>query len=246
MNPTTPHRIPSNDIEDVLVDCPECGPQRAGKVIAEVARNSTEFDGTLWSKSRHQMVECLGCKALVHRILTQSSEDEDYEFDGTTGTYTTTDHPWTATQWQFVKFISSPQWLPTVYVKDRILGTILDEVLFSINARLNTLATIGMRTAFDRCCRFANLDESKSFAVKVVMLGSAGFITNRDKSYLDLLVEAGNASAHRGWEPTSKQTIELFRILEDLILRVVVDPQGQLSREIKRRIPKRTSNRSKR
>lgn len=241
----TPRRISSSDIEDVLIDCPECRRQNAGKVIAEEARDNTELDGILWLKSRHQIVECLGCKTLVHRVLTQSSEDEDYAFERTTGTYTTVDLPWTVTQWQFAKLVSPPEWLPTVYVRDRILGTILDEVLFAINARLNTLAMVGMRTAFDRCCHLANLDERKSFAVKVVMLGSGDFITNRDKRYLDLLVEAGNASAHRGWRPTSTQTTELFRILEDLVIRVVVDPQGRRAVNFKNRIPKRAPNRSR-
>lgn len=81
----------------------------------------------------------------------------------------------------------------------------LKEVYLAYDNGLYTLASIGIRTCFDIISNLLGLDNNLSFAGKLTKLVSDGHILPKEKDNLNVLVDAGNASAHRGWNPRSEQ-----------------------------------------
>ena len=105
----------------------------------------------------------------------------------------------------------------------------LKEVYLAYDNGLYTLASIGIRTCFDN-----NL----SFAGKLTKLVSDGHILPKEKDNLNVLVDAGNASAHRGWNPSSEQVSIIIDMLENFIVNAIVNPTKEAKiTDLKNTIP---------
>jgi transcription elongation factor Elf1 len=110
------------------------------------------------------------------------------------------------------------------------LYNVMQETYDALDAGLPRLALIGMRTCFDVASNIMNF--VGDFGGKLNEMVKMGIITNIDKDVLGVLdnnnsggwslekvlVEAGNASAHRGWSPEHKEELYLLvDILEKFI-----------------------------
>nr|WP_301288982.1 MULTISPECIES: DUF4145 domain-containing protein [Methylorubrum] len=104
----------------------------------------------------------------------------------------------------------------------------LDEALLelykALNNDLNILAGIAIRTSFDVAASLLKIDENLPFQAKLDKLEELGKIGPQDKGRLKTLVEAGNASAHRGWKPTADDLNTMMDALEYFIYETFVVP----------------------
>jgi hypothetical protein len=74
-----------------------------------------------------------------------------------------------------------------------------------------------MRVVFDRASELFGVDQNKGFLGKLDQLHKDGHISAHEKKALDALTEAGNAAAHRGWEPDMQQLNNLLSIMEHFV-----------------------------
>ena len=81
---------------------------------------------------------------------------------------------------------------------------------------------MGIRTIFDRASEVLAVDPVVSFAEKVKWLQDEGKIGRDEKSHLDVLTEAGGASAHRAWEPSLEDLRILMDIMEAFLYRTFI------------------------
>ena len=73
--------------------------------------------------------------------------------------------------------------------------------MVALNNDLNILTAIAVRTCFDVVSEVCKVDESLPFAEKINELVKQGRIGIAQKARLGALIDAGGASAHRGWVP---------------------------------------------
>jgi hypothetical protein len=90
------------------------------------------------------------------------------------------------------------------------------------------------------------IDPSTSFAEKLDELVSAGHIRVAEKDRLQTLVDAGNASAHRGWQPTADDLDTMMSILEHFVEDSFIAPArrnllDEQAKKIKAKVPPRIS-----
>lgn len=125
-----------------------------------------------------------------------------------------------------------PYWvrsLPVKYVE------ILQEVYHAINEGLFSLSLTGIRTILDVYI-VEKIGDVGTFKQKLQRLVENSFITNTKANVLATAIDAGNASAHRGYKPDEKTLFQILDIIENLLESEVVDRNIE---NIRVNIPKR-------
>lgn len=121
---------------------------------------------------------------------------------------------------------------------------ILSEVYGALNGNLLTLALIGIRTTFDVASEFLGIDSSLSFKNKVETLKRENKLREKEEERINILVEAGNAAAHRGWKPELSHINTVMDILEEFIHREIFLPalseeRREREQDLQKRVPPR-------
>ena len=198
------------------VHCATCGDVRNCQVEAKVLQKGGDEDFQ-WHTDWY-ILKCCGCDYIFVQSVSTNSEDYEnfYEPDGSTGTSYTE----TIAFWPAISKRKPAPWLKEFTLSfrdDPLLDRTLEEIYGALNAGLPMLAAIGIRTAFDVAAVELGAEQDDTFAKKITKLVTIGKISEADKSRLSQLIEAGSASAHRGWEPASRELSSMMDILEHFI-----------------------------
>lgn len=201
--------------------CPECNGNRNCIVIGSIAREWSSGDGNhsmQWG-TEYRLLQCKGCDTVFYQSKSWNSEDLDYDYDDNgetivTANYTIDTYPGSLEH--------RPQWIEKIADVDYQLYLILNEMYKAYDNESYILASIGLRTAFDRTSEVLKILPSLPLKSKVEKLAEDGFIGETEKSQLIIVTEAGNAAAHRAWSPTKSEFKSLLTITEDFVRRSVL------------------------
>lgn len=196
--------------------CPACGPDRWAFIRGTFERTTHHED--MWASTTHRILQCAGCDEVYHQTDDVFSED-----------YTNSENPITGdVEWDYehnIKYWPSPnkrqkpKWLPRLLSVDLELFKLLEEVYAGLENNLDVLAAIGVRTTFDRGAELLGIDPSKTFQKKLDDLHAQGSIGVTERNALNVLTDAGSASAHRGWRPDSQHIQTLMEMIESFVHR---------------------------
>jgi len=130
------------------------------------------------------------------------------------------------------------------------LNTAMNELYRALDAGLLVLSSIGVRTAFDAACEFLGIEAGLPFASKLKALAEKGSIRASESAKLNILIDAGSAAAHRGWEPDSEQLDVQMDILEDFIFNSMVLPARETKKaeqidKLKKAVPPKQKPKNK-
>lgn len=112
------------------------------------------------------------------------------------------------------------------------------EVYQAISLGLNALAMMGLRTIVDKYAT-DKVGDIGGFAKKLIELKERRFINQQQYELLEVIVDAGNASAHRGFRPKKDDVKICLQVIEHLI---EIDKFGELIEQVKNATPKRKNN----
>lgn len=219
-------------LKAVRADCSECRGARNCKVRGHFSKRDGDNDYS-WHVDWY-ILQCRGCDTVFARTVSTNSEDYDnyYEHDGSTGTT----HNETINYWPALAKRPYPEWMSDAGIDAAEVGR-LDEALLelykALNNDLNILAGIAIRTSFDAASSLLKIDENLPFQGKLDKLEELGRIGTQDKVRLKTLVEAGNASAHRGWKPAADDLNTMMDALEYFIYETFVVPKRKARTDAK-------------
>lgn len=187
---------------------------------------------TSWSNS-FEVLQCCGCDTLSVRHEHWFSEWDDTDYD----------QYGRLVMRRGIKEIYYPA--PTVRTKpawsdsisDEVLRGVLDELYAALNAGLHVLASVGARTLLDRAGHLLIGDPTGGFAGKLSALEAGDHISAQEKKTLEAVADAGNASAHRGYTPTSERLGHIVDIIENFLQRAFILTRA--AEEIRRATPTR-------
>lgn len=175
-------------------------------------------DGPIsWSDS-FEVLQCCGCDTLSVRQEHWFSEWDEMDYDeygrlvmrpGIKEVY----YPAPTVR-------AKPEWSDTI--TDEVLRNVLDELYAALNAGLNVLASVGARTLLDRAGYLLIGDPRGGFEGKLSALQTGGHISAQEKTTLEAVADAGNASAHRGYTPTVERLGHIVDIIENFLHRTFV------------------------
>lgn len=165
--------------------------------------------------------------------FTNEIGEEDYE------------HTETVNYWPALAKRERPSWLHRGGIEapdvERLDDALL-ELYTALENDLNILAGIGIRTSFDVASELLEIDTELRFNQKLDGLVAQGHIGAVDRERLAKLVDAGSASAHRGWKPTRAELSTMMDLLEHFIQQAFIEPhrRKQLDEKVgKLKVPPR-------
>jgi hypothetical protein len=135
-----------------------------------------------------------------------------------------------------------PQWIqhpPYFNVRESfmtILG-LFREVYIALRNDCRRLAAMGVRSVIEHIM-IEQVGDNGSFRSNLKSLEAAGFISTKQAETLYAIIEAGNATTHRGFMPSEQDLSTLLNIAESLYETVYIHPLQ--ADYLKKRIPPRT------
>lgn len=159
------------------------------------------LDGQVISQSLdHFLLQCQGCGSVTLKIQPYSSEVDlsmHTEF-----------YPPRVSR-------KRPSWfwkLPPAWWR------LMNEIYHALNAEAKTLAMMGTRTLVDLYMT-STVGDCGSFQRKLQALVDNGYLAAKDVDVLNSALEAGSASAHRGFCPSDEHLAHAMDIVENLLQR---------------------------
>lgn len=191
--------------------------------------------------NKHSLLECQGCETVFYEISSWNSENIDFWYDeeGKTcaepildkSTYPKPDSK------------TKPAWLDGIANADSQMANILSEMYIAYDSESYILTAIGLRTALDRGTEILGIDPTLLFEQKLSALKQEGWIGDTEKEILGIVTDAGNAAAHRGWEPNPAEIAQLLSALEVFLQKSFI--LGKKALKIKANIPPRPQRKKK-
>jgi uncharacterized protein YutE (UPF0331/DUF86 family) len=137
-------------------------------------------------------------------------------------------------------FRIKPFWYKQLVNKYR---SILDEVYLALDNGLYYIASTGIRTAIDLIIS-DKIGDYGTYKQKIDLLIANNIVTKEDREIIDAVIDAGSASAHRGFQPDKELINHMVEITEQIIYRICIEPIDRSSlirkaKALKLRIPKR-------
>ncbi|MBC8270201.1 MAG: DUF4145 domain-containing protein [Rhodospirillaceae bacterium] len=215
--------------------CPKCGGDREADIVGDFSE-TIKFDkqGLVWVLKEYFILKCRGCRTTFVKLTHRYSEDEDYDIDPATGETIITIEPYIE-YWPSPIRRERPIWFHKI--KDQQLKELMTETYDAVDGDQRILAAIGTRTALDRAMVLLGADGGDNFAQKLKTLKTKDLISDQEKRALEVLTDAGSASAHRSWRPTEAQLLTMLDGIESLLYRMFVLDDALES--MKSEVPKR-------
>jgi hypothetical protein len=204
-------------------ECSQCGGIRNCHIRGE--HGASYKDGQFSGNTYWYILECRGCENVFVQTVSTNSEDYDnfYEEDGSTGTT----YNETLRFWPALSKRRKPEWMSEYGIDAEnvdALDVVMIELYGALDNDLRMLSAIGIRTAYDIASELLGIDGQMTFDKKLDALVRSGRIGMADKNRLEMVVDAGSASAHRGWRPTPNDLGIMMDVLEHFVHQSFVAP----------------------
>ncbi len=216
-----------DDTEPDYCFCNGCLRHTRHQILASEARGEDWQD--FWTRNEYQIVECKGCGEVSYR--TRSSSADSVDFEGRYYDYVC--YPPPASR-------RIPEWLKELPYE---IQAVLGEVYVALHGGSRYLAAVGARTVLD-LLMLEKIGDVGSFKEKIEKLQKDGYITTAEAQLIEAVIEAGNASAHRGYAPDSRDLNHVMDILEAILDKLYVSEHRQQklaaqAAALKKKIPPR-------
>jgi len=213
--------------------CPNCDGIRKCKIYGQVLKNWDFEDGRAYGSNLFMLLECRGCETVFLHITSENSED--WDFDRVDGEDIMFLNQRVQVFPSIIAEVSYPDWVWKLGKIDLQLSEIVKQIIEAENKELITLASIGLRTAFERTAEVLSIHPGLSLHDKVAALKDEGFIGDTEAHLLLTVASVGNAAAHRGWAPSRDEFTSLFSCIENFIKRNLLSKRNL--EEINKKIP---------
>lgn len=207
--------------------CANCEGDRNCEIKGHHREGGSEgnFD---WWRNWYLLV-CCGCDHVFAQSVSSDSESH-YPIGCDRDGNLEYEHDEVIRSWPARFKRNRPLWLNTLdhdieHPKASDFSSCMMQVYEALDHDLNILAAIGIRTAFDVASEIHGVDPEKRFESKLNEMEQKGLITPSQHSDFEVLINAGNASAHRGWNPSFQDLSPLIETLEHFISDTFVTPK---------------------
>jgi hypothetical protein len=230
-------------------ECSQCGGVRNCDVRGE--HSESYNDDHTWANTKWYILQCRGCEHTFIQTVGTNSEDLDY-YEKNDGSVETSALE-TIKYWPALSERNKPEWLSMLGIyteNDAGLDEAMLELYGALDGDLRMLAAIGIRTAYDIASEILGIDPELPFTGKLNALVNSGRIGIVDKDRIETIVDAGSASAHRGWRPKPSDLNTMMDVLEHFIQESFVAPARRKkldedAAKMKKTVPPRSPKKKK-
>ena len=214
---------PSTD-DIMAAHCNNCGGRRDAYNRASHTSNGTDGEVS-WSHT-YRVLECCGCHNISVMHVHWFSEWDQIESDPQTGEPRMVPGE-KVTMWPPPTKRRKPNWIERL--EDQALRDVIDEIYQALGSGMIILASMGTRTLLDRAMSLCIGENQSSFKGRIDLLKEEGYIGEAESDILSVIVDAGNAAAHRAYSPTYENLEMIVATVENFLERQFVLRPGATS-----------------
>lgn len=186
--------------EIVRSHCNSCARQTKHIVLmSRRIRESEEIEdyGPIFWEDTFDLLECCGCETVSMRHTNWFEPTDEVMISI---------YPSPVTR-------RRPHWLDQTPVQVR---TMLLQVYTALDANSRALALMSARAVLDMVL-VETVGDKGTFSAKLDAIEKKGSIGSQNRTFLDAALDAGNAAAHRGYQPTTEDLNAVMDIIENLL-----------------------------
>lgn len=210
--------------DKIKIHCNKCGIETCHSLLFDknVSEKFTVDGYDMSAGTINRLYQCCGCDSICYALCEWTSECDDRYF-----------------QYYPPRIIRKmPSWLEKTNRIDNEVYWLFKEIYSALYQNSRRLATMGIRALFDFYIRM-KVDDKGNFKEGIKELLNKKIITVDQKYIIEIAIDAGNASAHRSFNP-DEETLEcILDIIENLFQ---LEYLKNSTKDIKNKIPKRADN----
>lgn len=209
--------------------CNECGPERDHDGLHSETIPWKSDKDSVNGATEYEMLRCRGCRSISLRVTSWNSDS--YDEDGLD--LFVMSYPPSI-------FRQLPRWhsqLKDYPDGERMIKCLLSEVYVSLQNDLRHLAAMGIRSILEHLM-VDKVGDKGSFFKNIKAFEDGGFVSAKQREFLEIALEAGHASIHRSFTPSTEDIITLIDIAESTIESAYFHEDKII--KLKARIPPRT------
>lgn len=111
----------------------------------------------------------------------------------------------------------APDWMVYLEREDPNLKELLDEVYSAMNNQQARLLSMGVRSVLDRVMTLILEGDTGGFEQKLEKMVESGHLTEKQRANLDVVIDAGSASTHRGFRPPRALLEEMVIVMDGIV-----------------------------
>ena len=206
-------------IQTCQCHCNSCGRETEHEETSINSFSETDEDGNVVKRANFA-VYCRGCKtAAIREEITKEGSNEI----------------------QIIYkpprlWMKCPDWVKGLKEEDNTIYGLLLEVYLAANDDQFRLLSLGVRAALDHVMTFMVKDIG-GFEAKLDEMVNQGHISSKQKEMLAIVIDAGSATAHRGFKPPRDLLEQMVAAMEAIIRQHYLT--GPMLETLKVRIPPR-------
>lgn len=214
-----------------------CGGLRNCTVHGQLTTSWSHDEYPIYGYHHHHLLQCNGCDAVFYHHNEHFSEHTTHEFINGEWKEIPIDM---ITTFPPMESSFHPIWISKIESVDPQLFQLLTEMYASFEKEHFILASIGLRTVFDRTTEILKIHPGLKLEEKVAALKAEGYVGDTEASVLSSVIDAGNAAAHRGWSPKKIEFMELLDVIEKFVERTILSKKTleHITQQIPRRPPR--------
>jgi hypothetical protein len=189
--------------------CNGCVRDTDHEVAGETSSTQEHPDGSA-SKTVTRLLRCRGCNQCCiskSEYYYTSHPDPDGDDDPHVRTEYIPPRIWRG----------PPDWVASLETTDPDLHGLLGEIYSAMNGTQTRLLSMGVRAAVDHVMTRILGSDLGSFEQKLSAMVERDHLTGKQKQNLEIVIDAGSASSHRGYRPAQQLLEEMVTVLEGMV-----------------------------
>lgn len=209
--------------------CNKCQSETKQEIVHSEKFKDTDDEHYVWVENIYEMLKCRGCDAVILKHTEWFSEDYD-------------EHGNPEPAFHFYPpsiFRPEPKWLSELdwsNHEQKFIRELMKEIYSSLHNNTRRLATMGIRALVEHIM-IKKVGNQGAFSKNLNSFETQGFISLSQKDILNTVLEAGHATIHRSYSPTTEDLHTCMDITESVVESVYIHPKK--AKKLKKKIPKR-------
>jgi hypothetical protein len=220
----------------IKVHCNKCGGERRHEILhnENVTWNEVVDDhNTIDGGDSYDLVKCCGCENVALRHQSWFSEESDEH-----------GRPYVKTvMYPPESYRQEPRWMTQLFfampIDNNFVGDFIKEIYVALRNKSLRLAVMGIRALLEQVM-IDKVGDKGTFKKNLDAFERAGFVSNGQRAVLEPVLEAGHATMHRSFKPTTMDVGHLMDITESIIESIYINERR--ASELSKRVPPRPSN----
>jgi len=133
-------------------------------------------------------------------------------------------------------FRQQPNWISQIWIFDHFVKTLTKEIYIALQNDLPNLAAMGVRSLIEKVM-IDKVGDNGTFKQNIAKFEGLGYVSKFQREHLETILDAGHATIHRSYSPTTEDVITLIDITEHIIKTIYLHKNK--IEQLKTRVPSR-------